>query len=221
MNPQFGRQQQVNGGLTLVECLIAILVVNLGVAMLAAPLLMVAATRLRNDRINQATELARAEVDRLRVMMEQGVEIRTTTTNVLPPASSVSATIGQAALLSAQPPPNSLVDCFSSSNPLGLPTSATQACRRRLNNTEFAVQVYRGQLSVNSANLVLAYPVQVRVYSAEAVPITTTATTPITQEPAAMTSSLVGAERRPLAVLTTEIIRSDSSETLCRLTNCS
>lgn len=217
MNPRFDRQHHPNHGLTLVECLIAILVVNLGVAMLAAPLLMVAATRLRNDRINQATELARAEVDRLRVMMEQGVEIRTTTLDVLPPASSISATIGHADQLSAQPPPNSLVDC---SGALGLPTSATQACRRRLNNTEFAVQVYRGQLSVNSSNLVLAYPVQVRVYSAEAIPVTTSAT-PVTQEPAAMTSSLVGAETRPLAVLTTEIIRSDSSETLCRLTNCS
>ncbi|HIK36035.1 MULTISPECIES: type IV pilus modification PilV family protein [unclassified Thermosynechococcus] len=217
MNPRFDRQQHANHGLTLVECLIAILVVNLGVAMLAAPLLMVAATRLRNDRINQATELARAEVDRLRVMMEQGVEIRSTTTSLLPPQSSVSATIGQANQLSAQSPPSSLEDC---SGALGLPTSATRACRRRLNNTEFAVQVYRGQLTVNSSNLVLAYPVQVRVYSAEVVPVTT-ATVPVAQEPAAMTSSLVGAETRPLAVLTTEIIRSDSSEALCRLTNCS
>lgn len=214
------RQQHPDQGLTLVECVIAILVVNLGVAMLAAPLLMVAATRLRNDRINQATELARAEVDRLRVMMEQGIEIRTTTPNVLPPASSISATIGQADQLSAEPPPNSIADCYSSSNPLGLPTTATQACRRRLNDTEFAVQVYRGQLSVNNSNLVLAYPVQVRVYSAQAVPVTTSATS-ISEEPAAMTSSLVGAETRPLAVLTTEIIRSDSSQTLCRLTNCS
>ncbi|WP_298977093.1 hypothetical protein [uncultured Thermosynechococcus sp.] len=219
MGLRLKRQQHPDQGLTLVECIIAILVVNLGVAMLAAPLLMVAATRLRNDRINQATELARAEVDRLRVMMEQGIEIRRTTAGVLPPESFVrpTPTLGQADRLSAQPPPDRLVDCPGN---LGLPTNATQACRRRLNNTEFAVQVYRGQLTVNNADLVLAYPVQVRVYSAQAVPVTASET-PINQEPAAMTSSLVGAETRPLAVLTTEIIRSDSSQTLCRLTNCS
>lgn len=217
MGLQLQRPQHFNQGLTLMECVIAILVVNLGVAMLAAPLLMVAATRLRNDRINQATELARAEVDRLRVMMEQGIEIRDTMASVLPPESSVRVTLDQANRLSQQPAPNSLADCSGS---LGLPSSANEACYRRLNNTEFAVQVYRGQLNVNSAGLVLAYPVQVRVYSAQAVPVTSSET-PIGEEPAAMTSSMVGAETRPLAVLTTQIIRSDSAQTLCRLTNCS
>ncbi|HIK26052.1 MAG TPA: hypothetical protein IGP91_10325 [Thermosynechococcus sp. M46_R2017_013] len=148
-------------------------------------------------------------------------------------------TLDQADRLSEQPPPTSLKDCSDSLGSstsanqassgsstganeasLGLPTSANEACSRRLNNTEFAVQIYRGQLNVNSAGLVLAYPVQVRVYSAQAVPVTSSET-PIGEEPAAMTSSIVGAETRPLAVLTTQIIRSDSAQTLCRLTNCS
>ncbi len=203
-------------GLTLLECVIAILVVNLTLAMLAAPLLLVAATRLRNNRINQATEIARGEIDRLRVMMEQGVNVRGTSTNLLPPASAVAATLGNAAALSTQPPPtgpNPIASCT-------LPSSATMTCERQLNNTRFAVQIYRGQVVTDGNGLVLGYPVQVRVYSAEALPVPPDAVSsgqPISQATAMMTSGGPESERRPLVVLTTEIVRADAAETLSYL----
>ncbi|WNC31492.1 MULTISPECIES: hypothetical protein [unclassified Thermosynechococcus] len=204
---QLQRLQPANGGLTLVECLIAILVVNLSVAMLAAPLLLVAATRLRNDRINQATEIARGELDRLRVMMEQGIDIREDS-GLLPPASTVGASVSNPSVLSRQAPPTSLESC-------SLPNNATMACERQLNNARFGVQIYRGTLITDAARRVLAYPVQVRVYSAAALPMEPESNPdPIEPEAVMMTSSIVGAERRPLAVLTTVLLRSDSAETL-------
>ncbi|WKT83246.1 MULTISPECIES: hypothetical protein [unclassified Thermosynechococcus] len=205
---QLQRPQPANGGLTLVECLIAILVVNLSVAMLAAPLLLVAATRLRNDRINQATEIARGELDRLRVMMEQGIDIRADSHSLLPPASTVGASVSNPSVLSRQAPPTSLTSC-------DLPSNATTACERQLNNARFGVQIYRGTMITDAARRVLAYPVQVRVYSAAALPMESEMNPdPIEPEPVMMTSSIVGAERRPLAVLTTVLLRSDSAETL-------
>ncbi|MDR7922270.1 hypothetical protein RHK62_08745 [Thermosynechococcus sp. HY213] len=204
---QLQRLQPANGGLTLVECLIAILVVNLSVAMLAAPLLLVAATRLRNDRINQATEIARGELDRLRVMMEQGIDIREDR-GLLPPASTVGASVSNPSVLSRQAPPTSLTSC-------NLPNNATTACERQLNNARFGVQIYRGTLITDTARRVLAYPVQVRVYSAAALPMEPESNPdPIEPEAVMMTSSIVGAERRPLAVLTTVLLRSDAPNTL-------
>ncbi|BAY51850.1 hypothetical protein NIES2134_105550 [Thermostichus vulcanus NIES-2134] len=203
-------------GLTLVECVIAILVVNLALAMLAAPLALIAATRLRNDRINQATEIARGEIDRLRVMMEQGINIHSSSTSLLPPASSVAATLGNAAALSTQLPPTGatpILNCI-------LPPNPTTACERQLNNTRFGVQIYRGSLVTNSSGLVLGYPVQVRVYSAESLPVPIDAVSigqPIEPATAMITSGGPESERRPLAVLTTEIVRADAAEALSYL----
>ncbi|BCX12453.1 MAG: hypothetical protein KatS3mg067_1391 [Thermosynechococcus sp.] len=201
-------------GLTLLECVIAILVVNLALAMLAAPLVLVAATRLRNDRINQATEIARGEIDQLRVLMEQGVNVRSTSTAMLPPASTVGdATLGNAAALSRQAPPQAIATCT-------LPLSATTACERELNNSRFAVQIYRGELTTTNSGLVLGYPVQVRVYNADAVPVPDglfPPGQPIEQATATMTSGGPASERRPLVVLTTEIVRADAAETLSYL----
>lgn len=80
------RPQNLNQGLTLVECVVAIVITNILLAALAAPLVMVTATRSQNDRINQASGLAISQVDQMRALMEQGVYQNAD----LPPASSVS-----------------------------------------------------------------------------------------------------------------------------------
>lgn len=203
-------------GLTLVECIMAILVANVAVAALAAPLMLVAATRVQNDRIAQATALALAEVDRMRALMEQGVDVNT---NVIPPASTVSAPLGQPQLLSNQPPPTTVASCTGGG--MGLPTSATQGCLRTFNNAQFVVQMYRGQLTFGPNNRIVGYPMQVRVYNRATFTDTTpSAETPIPQQPATMTTA-VGNVRLPLAIITTDIVRGDSSTTLCSISRCS
>ncbi|MCI3280535.1 hypothetical protein L5470_06010 [Synechococcus sp. PCC 6717] len=203
-------------GLTLVECIVAILVVNVAVAALAAPLMLVAATRVQNDRIAQATALALAEADRMRVLMEQGVNV---TTNVIPPQSSVSATLGEPNLLSSQPPPTTVTTCTGGG--MGLPTAATQGCLRTFNNAQFVVQMYRGTLTFGPNNRIVGYPMQVRVYNRATFTDGSPSTaTPIQQQPATMTSS-IGNVGLPLAVITTDIVQGDSSTTLCSISKCS
>lgn len=180
-------------GLTLVECVIAILVVNLALIMLTAPLVMVTATRLQNDRINQASQLARSEIDRLRLMLESGA--------TLPPVSTITATIQNPTLLDNQPPPNSVVTCPASTN---LPSSATESCLRIMGNRQYAVQIYRG--ASTSSNH--AYPVQVRVYDAGIINNSEAlGTAPLT---AAMTNSI--SIEQPLVVLTAIITKDDSTD---------
>ncbi len=216
MTLSFVPLRQSQRGLTLVECIVAILVVNVAVAALAAPLMLVAATRVQNDRIAQASALALAETDRMRALMEQGVDV---TPSVIPPASSVEASLGQPELLSNQPPPTTVTTCTGGG--MGLPTSATQGCLRTFNNTEFVVQMYRGTLTRGANNRIVGYPMQVRVYSRATFTAGTPSTaTPIQQQPATMTTS-IGNTGLPLAIITTDILQGDSSTTLCSVNECS
>ena len=197
-------------GLTLFECLVAILVVNLAIAMLTMPLAIVAATRLRNDRINKASEVARQSLDRLRAMLEQGVNVRGDSSGLLPAQAT-------AANLSLEPHPTSVVECpgeqWFTSDP-------QKACLQRVGIHEFAVQIIRGPVATNSANQVLSYPVQVRVYERQAIKsIESSAPTgPIEAQPVLFTaaSDQIQAPNKenPLAVLSTCILRADSNEAL-------
>jgi prepilin-type N-terminal cleavage/methylation domain-containing protein len=59
-------------GLTLIECLVAIAVIGLTGAMIGPPLLLAAATRIQNQRAEQALQIAQGEVDRVRMLVERG-----------------------------------------------------------------------------------------------------------------------------------------------------
>ncbi|HEY9629591.1 MAG TPA: type II secretion system protein [Coleofasciculaceae cyanobacterium] len=59
-------------GLTLIECLVAVLVIGLTVTLITPPLFIAAATRAQNRRAEQALQIAQGEVDRIRVMVSRG-----------------------------------------------------------------------------------------------------------------------------------------------------
>lgn len=200
-------------GLTLFECLVAILVVNLAIAMLTMPLAIVAATRLRNDRINKAGELARESLDRLRAMMEQ-IDVLTSDTSLLPPEATVTVTVLDD--LSGEPHPTSVVNC-APPNPW-FTDDPSKACLRRVGSHEFGVQIVRGPLQGNRQ--VNSYPVQVRVYEKRAIKsgASSTPTGPIQEQPVLFTAASDQIEapnqEDPLVVLSTCILRARSPETL-------
>lgn len=59
-------------GLTLLECLAAIVVVGMVGASIAPVLVLSVATRIQSQKAEQAIALAQGEVDRIRVLVEQG-----------------------------------------------------------------------------------------------------------------------------------------------------
>lgn len=61
-----------NQGLTLIEALVAISVVGISSIMVVPPLFLAAATRVQNRRAEEALQIAQAEVDRVRTLVEQG-----------------------------------------------------------------------------------------------------------------------------------------------------
>lgn len=62
-------------GLTLLECLMAIVVISLTAAMITPPLFLAAATRVQNRRADQAMQIAQGEIDRIQTLVARSKHI--------------------------------------------------------------------------------------------------------------------------------------------------
>ncbi|HHP7243348.1 MAG TPA: type II secretion system protein [Elainellaceae cyanobacterium] len=58
-------------GLTLLECIVSIVVIAITGALITPPLFLATATRLQNQRSEQALQISQGEVDRIRTLAEQ------------------------------------------------------------------------------------------------------------------------------------------------------
>jgi prepilin-type N-terminal cleavage/methylation domain-containing protein len=70
------RQQQIahsEQGLTLLESLVAILVISLVAVAITPPIFIAVATRVQNRRAEQALQLAHGEIDKVRVLVDRGI----------------------------------------------------------------------------------------------------------------------------------------------------
>lgn len=187
-----------NRGLTITECLVAVIIANAMIALLPPVILMLQATRVQNERIEQATTIAQGEVD------DVGVKVATlaSDTSLFPTDAAFRAVLPPSitGTLSAQAPPTSIQTCS------GMPSSPSVGCIRSLGRHEYVVQQFRtpGVARRDFSN----FEMQVRVYSRRlwqgaGGPVTTNPAIPVTP---AMTAS-PEASRRPLVVLTTNIIK--------------
>lgn len=59
-------------GLTLIECLVAIVVIAITTAAIGPMMVFSVATRVQNQKVAQASQLAQAEIDKVRLTVEQG-----------------------------------------------------------------------------------------------------------------------------------------------------
>lgn len=64
--------RSTEGGVTILECLVAIMLIGVTVAMVSPPLVIAAATRIQNRRAEQAMQLAQDEIDRINTLVQQG-----------------------------------------------------------------------------------------------------------------------------------------------------
>ncbi len=71
-------------GLTLIEGLVAIIIVSITLVSITPPIFWATGTRVQNRRAEQALQLAQGEIDRVRTVMDQGKA----TINLLPPVPS-------------------------------------------------------------------------------------------------------------------------------------
>ncbi|OKH22560.1 hypothetical protein NIES593_12255 [Hydrococcus rivularis NIES-593] len=194
-------QKRSEQGLTLLETLVGILVISLVLAASAPPILLAAATRIQNQRAEQAMQIAQREIDRVRLIVER----EDTVNDDLPPVDTSITN------------PNNLKN-------VGAPTAiCTTSCTvtQARQEGDFLIQVFREpgvketdirspDPTPNTEDQVIAFRMGVRVYSLAAI---NTLTSGGTLEKEAASLQMTGGPgqqtNRPLAVLYADFARGD------------
>jgi type II secretory pathway pseudopilin PulG len=198
-------------GLTILESLVGILVITLVLAASTPPILMAAATRVQNKRAEQAILIAQQEVDRVRLLVEQG-DYRN---DELPPPISGLTNPNR---ISDMFPPTSICNTTPCT-----PTQPSQA--KRSEDENFIVQIFRDpgvsdpqirDLSTPSQAQILAFRIGVRVYSKAAEPKLLSGQLMTDAAPLRVTDSIAQQTERPLAVLYADFARGDLTPSLRR-----
>lgn len=218
-------------GLTLLECLVAVMVITLTITLITPPLFLAAATRQQNRRAEQALQVAQGEVDRIRTIVARNNHFPSN----LPEAPTMSS-------LSNYPAPTALfsstkVKSVSASCNFNESTDRPSANQGLLIDTdgdckpEFFIQVYRTagkpspdelkrQKGIAANSRPSDFDIAVRVYSilaARQSGATWQVGSGLQTQAASlkMTTGDGNQRTRPLAVIYTPISWSDDSATLC------
>lgn len=214
-------------GFTIVESLMAMLILSIVVVGMTPPIFLAVGTRVQNRRVEQAVQLAQGEIDRVRVLVEQGdytnyqlPEIATIPL-VIPgdPIDPFVRVTGPTSAIG-----NKIKSAVTCPTPYTVPQiPADRAWRVDINSdckVDFLVQIFRdpGILPANppagSTPPPMAFRMGVRVYAAVAEPNVAN----LTYERASLNfTTAQGQQRsRPLAVVYSIIARSDSAASLTR-----
>lgn len=198
-------------GLTLIECLVAIMVIALAIATTAPMMVFSVATRIQNQKVEQALQLAQGEIDKVRLAVEQGGDYGDRLLELSLPSST-------AATAFEIPPPTTFVANNSSSV-----TAVTDA--RRIDtdgdgDDDFAIQLFRTQgievapAASGVADTPVAFEVGVRVYDARA----ENNLGSLVKEDGSLTFTSSEGNRgtAPLAVLYSQITQGDRDGALCK-----
>ncbi len=191
-----------NNGLTLIECLVAIAVIGLTAAVMGPVMVFSMATRIQSQRAEQAIQIAQAEVDTIRLMVERGGDFRSALA-AYPSTTAASVTaVGAPTTIAASYGPT--------------PDTAKQvAIGSSTGSNKFAVQVFRtvGSTTVGSS-VPVTFDIGVRVYDFNAVKNNSSS---LRTDAAALrfTSGEGQRSTRPIAVIYTSIFQGDRDGSLC------
>ncbi|MBF2088651.1 MAG: type II secretion system protein [Synechococcales cyanobacterium K44_A2020_017] len=203
-------------GLTIIESLVAIIMIGIVGAMITPPIVIAVATRLQNQRTQQAYQIAQGEFDRVRGMVNNGRHE--------PAALPVAVGNGP---LADQGPPTGTVNQLQSIDPgcnsynggqlpanRALPIDITGDCE-----PDFIMQVFRNNGVVsdreqNGLNRPTNFYMAVRVYAVLDNPVNWG---DLETEEAGLgfTSGDSSQSTRPLAVINTQVNWSDTRDSLC------
>lgn len=204
-----------NKGLTLIECLVAIVVIGTTTAAIGPMMIFSVATRVQNQKTEQALQLAQGEIDKVRLVIEQGGDYGDKLNNLKLFKSTGSFASTNATAASVLPP-NSFI-----------PSTATVGNERQARlididgngSNDFAIQLFRTpglEVRAQTAGITASTPVVfnlgVRVYDARA------DSTALTTSTASLTFTSGEGQRRqrPLAVIYSQIGQGDRDASLCQ-----
>jgi len=198
-------------GLTLVECLAAIVIFGLSITAITSPIMLAMATRVRAYRVQQAMQIAQGEIDRVRLILERGDLSLAQLTPLLPP----NAGGGEAAAFGA-PTAEDTACKTTASTPKPTASNSNQWCRVTLKNEEFAVQTFRTKTTAlkdispdSKSQTPIGLMMGVRVYPIAAI----NSKQALSKEPMSLGfSAITTSSAAPLVAIYTPIVRSDLDE---------
>lgn len=204
-------------GLTLVECLAAVVIFSLTIVAITPPIMLAMASRVRSYRAQQAMKLAQSEVDRVRLIMEAEAPADVDNwINQLP----ADAGDDDPQTVAAPGVTDPQIDCWADTdNPVA---AANQTCLVDLDrdnddsdpnndlDDDFAIQTYRtvSFCHNNKSNdpVPVAFMLGVRVYTRAALKNNSQ----LSEEAGSLALSAVStASASPLTTLYTKVVKSD------------
>ncbi|MEL7069152.1 MAG: prepilin-type N-terminal cleavage/methylation domain-containing protein [Cyanobacteria bacterium J06581_3] len=204
-------QKSTEAGLTLIECLVALSVIALSVATIAPMMVFSVATRVQNQKTEQALQLAQSEIDKVRLTVEQGGDYgeRLTELSLFSTDASTS--------LATVPAPTEIIASTASIDKL---TQARPVDLDGDGDMDFAIQLFRDrgiEVAASTASIAstpVSFNIGVRVYDSRA----QNNQGSLLVEPAGLvfTSGEGQRGRRPLAVLYSQITQGDRVGSLCQ-----
>ena len=229
-------------GLTLIECLVAISVIAATSATIAPVMVLSVATRVQNQKAEQALQIAKGEIDRVRLLVERSsiytsrdLKLAEGTPSSAGAAISASTTsrsrkIGTVSEPNALASTNDWITNSSTYTPDAL--EAREIDTNGDGDPDFIIQSFRGEAvqvpvtvppvapstTPTSGFMPVAFNMGVRVYDyAAATDDSGNLVSGLEKEPARLgfTSGEGQRGRRPLAVLYTQVINSDNEQSLC------
>jgi len=193
-------------GLTLIECLVAIVMVALVAGSIAPVMVISVASRVNSQKAEQALGLAQAEIERTRSLVEQGSYA---TANLPPIGSTASSAVKENEDISSVLGPNLSVTNstnFAFTVPVDVNGDGIN---------DFRVQRFRSAgYTQASASTPIAFNMGVRVYDISA---TGTGNLPTDVASIGLTGGTGERTQRPLAALYTTIAVGDQDDSLCDL----
>ncbi|MBO3459787.1 hypothetical protein G7B40_011115 [Aetokthonos hydrillicola Thurmond2011] len=191
-------------GFTIMESLMAIIIVTIVVVAITPPIFLAVATRIQNQKAQQAMQLAQRQADQVRALIEKG---NYTDTDLPPDAGT-----GQPDAVAA---PTTFSSCTSN-----FASASSGACSFKVNsgsNPDFYVQTFRTKtLAAGTPSQTVGFYLGVRVYSALANGQSGLQTT---QASLKLTTEQGNQRKYPLAVVYTLIVRNDLKDSLTNYRN--
>jgi len=145
-------------GISLLEALVAIILITIVVSVITPPIFLAVATRVNNRRTEQALQLAQAEIERVRLLMNS-TDTQAEIADLLPEAAAVAA--DDIASVAA---PTALCNDIP---PCGVGQLASAEPQLPADDQRFYVQSFRDRGAISSDNEVLAFRMGVRIYSVD------------------------------------------------------
>ncbi|NER83155.1 MAG: type II secretion system protein [Leptolyngbya sp. SIO1D8] len=170
---QWFQSNNPEAGLTLIESLIAIIVIGLTVSAITPAFVLAVATRVQSQRTEQANQIAQDEIDKARIVMELGTVDDPGTPDVETRESFLPVDAGDEDVDAVEAPGTflSLTNAGCLRDDLDDLPGVEEACSIDINGdgeADFAVQTYRVNSYTAPDGEIAAFEMGVRVYAYEA-----------------------------------------------------